>query len=119
MELKQLKGFVEYLLREYPALRENDDVLYLEVLRRVHPSWNNGRITTNIENMPIGEFFSERRNMKLPSFESVRRNRAKIMEEHPELKPCEKVQKGREIQRDKYHDMYSNWKNLKQQDFDF
>ena len=33
MELKQLKGFVEYLLREYPALRGNDDVLYLEVLR--------------------------------------------------------------------------------------
>ena len=119
MELKQLKGFVEYLLREYPALRGNDDVLYLEVLRRVHPYWNNGRITTNIENMPIGEFFSERRNMKLPSFESVRRSRAKIMEEHPELKPCEKVQKGREIQREKYHDMATNWKGLKQQDFDF
>lgn len=119
MELKQLKGFVEYLLREYPALRANDDMLYLEVLRKVHPSWNSGRITTNIENMPIGEFFSERRNMKLPSFESVRRSRAKIMEEHPELKPCEKVQKGREIQREKYYDMATDWKNLKQQDFDF
>ena len=119
MELKQLKGFGEYLLREYPALRENDDVLYLEVLRRVHPYWISGRITTIIENMPIGEFFSERKNMKLPSFESVRRSRAKIMEEHPELKPCEQVQKGREIQREKYHDMYSKWKNLKQQDFDF
>ena len=119
MELKDTKTLVENLLREYPALRANDDVLYLEVLRRVHPYWNNGRITTNIENMPIGEFFSERRNMKLPSFESVRRSRAKIMEEHPELKPCEKVQKGREIQREKYYDLATNWKNLKQQDFDF
>lgn len=105
MEIKDTKAFVEYLLREYPALRESDDELYLEVLRRVHPSWNNGRITTNIENMPIGEFFSERKNMKLPSFESVRRSRAKIMEEHPELKPCEAVQKGREEQRERFYKM--------------
>ena len=75
MELKDTKTLVENLLREYPALRGNDDVLYLEVLRKVHPYWNSGRITTNIENMPIGEFFSERKNMKLPSFESVRRSR--------------------------------------------
>jgi hypothetical protein len=57
--------------------------------------------------------------MKLPSFESVRRSRAKIMEEHPELKPCEQVQKGREIQREKYYDLATNWKDLKQQGFDF
>ena len=60
MELKDTKTLVENLLREYPALRGNDDVLYLEVLRKVHPYWNNESITTNIENMPIGEFFSER-----------------------------------------------------------
>lgn len=119
MDLKNTKDLVEQLLRDYPALRANDDVLYLEVLRKVHPYWNSGRITTNIENMPIGEFFSERKNMKLPSFESVRRSRAKIMEEHPELKPSEKEQKGREIQREKYYDMATNWKDLKQQDFDF
>ena len=119
MEIKDTKAFVEYLLREYPALRESDDLLYLEVLKRVQPYWNSGRITTNIENMPIGEFFSERKNMKLPSFESVRRSRAKIMEEHPELKPCEKVQKGREIQREKYYDMATDWKDLKQQSLNF
>lgn len=119
MELKDTKKLVENLLREYPALRGNDDVLYLEVLRKTQPSWNSGRITTNIENMPIGEFFTERKNMKLPSFESVRRSRAKIMKEHPELRPCEKVQKGREIQREKYYDMATNWKDLKQQSFGF
>jgi len=105
MELKDTKSLVENLLRDYPALRGNDDVLYLEVLRKVHPYWNSGRITTNIENMPIGEFFSARKNMKLPSFESVRRSRAKIMEEHPELKPCEVVQKGREEQRERFYKM--------------
>ena len=108
MELKDTKTLVENLLREYPALRESDDLLYLEVLKRVQPYWNSGRITTNIENMPIGEFFSERKNMKLPSFESVRRSRAKIMEEHPELKPCEKVQKGREEQRERFYKMATN-----------
>lgn len=119
MELKDTKTLVENLLKKYPSLRGNDDLLYLEVLRKVHPAWNSGRITTNIENMPIGEFFAERKNMKLPSFESVRRSRAKIMEEHPELKPCEKVQKGREVQREKYYDMETNWKDLKQQSFVF
>lgn len=103
MELKQLKGFVKYLLREYPALRGNDDVLYLEVLRRVHPYWNNGRITTNIENMPIGEFFSERKNMKLPTFESVSRCRRKAQEEHPELRPAERVQESRKRQEEKFY----------------
>ncbi len=108
MELKDTKKLVEYLLRIYPALRGNDDVLYLEVLRKTHPYWNSGRITTNIENMPIGEFFAERKNMKLPSFESVRRSRAKIMEEHPELKPCEQVQKGREEQKERFYKMATN-----------
>lgn len=103
MELKQLKGFVEYLLREYPALRGNDDVLYLEVLRRVHPYWNNGRITTNIENMPIGEFFSERKNMKLPTYESVSRCRRKAQEENPALRPREAIQKGREVQQERFY----------------
>ena len=103
MELKQLKDFVEYLLREYPALRESDDVLYLEVLRRVHPYWNNGRITTNIENMPIGEFFSERKNMKLPTFESVSRCRRKAQEEINGLKPCERVQENRKRQEERFY----------------
>ena len=103
MEIKDTKAFVEYLLREYPALRGNDDVLYLEVLRKVHPYWNNGRITTNIENMPIGEFLSVRKNMKLPSFESVRRSRSKIMEEHPELRPAERVQESRKRQEEKFY----------------
>ena len=115
MELKQLKNFVEYLLREYPTLRESDDVLYLEVLRRVHPYWNNGRITTNIENMPIGEFFSERKNMKLPTYESVSRCRRKTQEEHPDLRPCEKVQEARRTKQDEFY----KWSQLKQQSFDF
>ena len=119
MELKDTKTLVENLLREYPDLRGNDDLLYLEVLKKVHPHWSNARITTDIQNISIGEFFTMRKSAKLPNFESVRRSRAKIMEEHPELKPCEKVQKGREIQREKYYDMATNWKNLKQQGFDF
>jgi hypothetical protein len=119
MELKQLKDFVEYLLREHPALRGNDDVLYLEVLRKIHPYWNNGRITTNIENMPIGEFFAERKNMKLPTYESVSRCRRKLQEENPALKPSEAIQKGREVQREKFLELAKNYKKLKQQSFEF
>ena len=111
MELKDTKTLVENLLREYPALRGNDDVLYLEVLRKVHPYWNNGRITTNIENMPIGEFFAERRNLKLPSYEGVRRSRAKVMAEHPDLKPSEKIQKARKAQEEVYYN-FTKQQNL-------
>ena len=115
MEIKDTKAFVEYLLREYPALRGNDDLLYLEFLRRVHPYWNNGRITTNIENATIGEFFTSRKSAKLPSFESVSRCRRKAQEEFPDLRPPKKVQEARRVQEEKFYD----YSKLKQQSFDF
>lgn len=115
MELKDLKTLVENLLQEHPALRGKDDVLYLEVLRKTHPYWNSGRITTNIENMPIGEFFSERKNMKLPSFESVSRCRRKVQEEFPDLRPPKKIQEARTRREEEFY----NWSKLKQAEFDF
>lgn len=115
MELNTIKDLVEKLLTENEVLRGDDDLLYLEVLRAEHPYWDNGRITTNIEKISIGEFFAERKKQKLPSFESVRRSRQKVQEERPELKPCKKIQKAREEKRDEYY----NWSRLKQQSFDF
>lgn len=114
MELKKIKDLVIETLKQGETFRENDDLLYMNVCIKVF-SHNDRCLTT----MTVGDFFTNRKRYGLPSFESVRRSRAKAMEEHPELKPCEKVQKGREIQREKYYDLATNWKNLKQQDFDF
>ena len=115
MELKKIKDLVIETLKQGETFRENDDQLYYAIIVKIMPETESGLIG----DMPIRCFFANRKRLGLPSFESVRRSRAKIMEEHPELKPCEKVQKGREIQREKYYDMAKNWKDLKQQSFSF
>ena len=114
MELNKIKELVKKLLSEKPELRANDDLLYLEVLKKVHPYWSNARITTDIENISIGEFFTMRKSAKLPNFESVRRSRQKVQEEHPELKPCERVQESRKRQEEKFYNFAT-----KQAEFSF
>lgn len=114
MEIIKLYDLVKKLLQEKEELRGDDDLLYLTVIRIVHPYWNNGRITTDIENATIGEFFTSRKSAKLPTFESVTRCRRKAQEEHPELKPCKKVQEARRTKQDEFY----KWSQLKQQSFD-
>ena len=115
MEIIKLYDLVKKLLQEKEELRGDDDLLYLSVIRIVHPYWNNGRITSSIENAIIGEFFTSRKAAKLPTFESVTRCRRKVQEERPDLKPCEKIQEAREEQEEKFY----NFSKLKQQAFDF
>lgn len=103
MEIIKLYDLVKKLLQEKEELRGDDDLLYLTVIRIVHPYWNNGRITTDIENATIGEFFTSRKSAKLPTFESVTRCRRKVQEENPALRPREAIQKGREIQQDRFY----------------
>lgn len=115
MEIIKLYDLVKKLLQEKEELRGDDDLLYLSVIRIVHPHWNNAHINTDIENAPIGEFFKMRKSAKIPTFESVARCRRKVQEERPDLKPCEKVQEAREKQEEKFY----NFSKLKQQAFDF
>ena len=103
MEIIKIYDLVKKLLKEKEELRGNDDLLYLTVLRVVHPYWDNGRINTDIENAPIGEFFKMRKSLKLPTFESVTRCRRKVQEENAELKPCEWVQESRKRQEEKFY----------------
>ena len=114
MEIIKLYDLVKKLLQEKEELRGDDDLLYLAVVQKVHPHWDNGRINTDIKNAPIGEFFTSRKAAKIPTFESVTRCRRKAQEERPDLKPCEKIQEAREYKREEiYH-----WSQLKQQTFD-
>ena len=115
MEIIKLYDLVKKLLQEKEELRGDDDLLYLTVIKIVHPYCNNGRITTNVENMTIGEFFTCRKNIDIPTFESVSRCRRKVQEERPELKPCEKIQLARTRREEEFY----NWSKLKQAEFDF
>lgn len=115
MEIIKLYDLVKKLLQEKEELRGDDDLLYLSVIRIVHPYWNNGRITTDIENAAIGEFFTSRKSAKLPTFESVTRCRRKVQEERPDLRPSKKIQEARTRREEEFY----NWSKLKQAEFEF
>jgi hypothetical protein len=72
-----VKDDIETLLRENKELRDNDDLLYLELLKLYNP---------DIENVGLGYFLRNRSNTKLPPFETVRRARQKIQAENEDLK---------------------------------
>lgn len=76
-DLLQVKRRVEIILEENPATRESDDLLFLEVIRKAAPE---------AENLSVGCFLKHRKDLEVPSFESVRRSRQKIQAERPELK---------------------------------
>lgn len=99
MELKQLKDIVIETLKQGETFRENDDELYFAVCVKV-----NSRISDRLlTDMTVGEFFGNRKRYGLPTYESVSRCRRKAQEENPALRPCEAIQKGREIQQERFY----------------
>jgi hypothetical protein len=97
MELKQLKDLVTETLKQGETFRENDDLLYLTICIKLFS--NRGSIT----NMTVSEFFTCRKRYGLPTYESVSRCRRKAQEENPALRPCKAIQKGREIQQERFY----------------
>ena len=98
MELKQLKDIVIETLKQFDFTRGDDDLLYLNVLIKL-----DAKIPTEnlIVDMRLADFFTYRKRYGFPSFESVSRCRRKAQEENPALRPCEAIQKGREIQQER------------------
>ena len=97
MELKQLKDLVTETLKQGETFRENDDLLYLTICVKLFST--RGSIT----NMTVSEFFTCRKRYGLPTYESVSRCRRKAQEENPALKPREAIQKGREVQQERFY----------------
>ena len=97
MELKQLKDIVIETLKQGETFRENDDLLYLTICVKLFS--NRGSIT----NMTVSEFFTCRKRYGLPTYESVSRCRRKAQEENPALRPREAIQKGREVQQERFY----------------
>ena len=100
MELKQLKDIVIETLKQFDFTRGDDDLLYLNVLIKL-----DAKIPTEnlIVDMRLADFFTYRKRYGFPSFESVSRCRRKVQEENPALRPCEAIQKGREIQQERFY----------------
>ena len=87
MGLEKTKNLVLMTLKEFPITRDNDELLYLYVCKKVNPIF----LT-----LPFGEAMVRRKDLKLPSYKSVCRTRRKVQEENKELKASTKVQIQRE-----------------------
>jgi len=108
MELKQLKNLVTETLKQGETFKENDDLLYLTICIKLFS--DRGSIT----NMTVADFFTNRKKYGLPTFESVSRCRRKAQEENPALRPREAIQKGREVQQERFYNFAT-----KQEEFAF
>ena len=83
----RMKDLVKTLLEIKPECRNSDTVLYKEVLKVV--GFANG---TDVMSLSVEHFLD---NMKLygcPNFETVRRTRQKVQEQHSELRASRAVE---------------------------
>lgn len=86
-ELKNTTELVKVILRDYPMARDSDNYLYIRVMKELNP---------DTCNMPFAQVMLNLKELGLPCYETVRRSRAKIQSEHPELKGTKRVQEVRE-----------------------
>lgn len=70
------RKLVQKILEEIPEARNNDNLLFLEVVKR---------IDKNLLKKPLDDVFRNFKKYNLPSTETVRRCRAKMQAERPEL----------------------------------
>ena len=91
----EVKKSIEGILQGCPETRDSDDALYIEIIREF-----------GMERMNVAEFFTKRKILGIPPFETVRRTRQKVQAEHPELKGQRAAE--REEARKEYYDFFKN-----------
>lgn len=68
---------IESILSKKKTARDNDDILYADVCKQLNPA-----ITT----ASFSDVMSKRKQYGIPTYESVRRTRAKLQAKKPELR---------------------------------
>lgn len=94
-ELKATTELVKQLLEKIPATRDNDDYLYYKVCEARNKS---------CLHLPFSMVIMNRKQYKLPAFESVRRTRQKLQEHNPELAACDTVEGFRIINEQEFRE---------------
>ena len=92
-DLYHVHKLVEDLLITEPDTRNSDNVLYLMLITQIDP---------HIAGMPFDKVLINRKELGIPSIETVGRCRRKIQEYNPLLKGCRKVEDMR----------YEKWKEF-------
>ena len=90
-ELKTTKALVKTILEQDQRARNSDSFLYLKVLD-VFAKKNN----MDMNKVPVTLFLVKMSAWGFPPFESVRRARQKLQNDHPELRASDDVQASRE-----------------------
>lgn len=82
-EIYNAKEKVAHLLQTEPATRNSDALMFI-------------RIAEKTLHRPLPELREVLTDRRLPQFETVRRTRQKLQEEHPELGSDARIRKARE-----------------------
>lgn len=86
-ELNTTEKLVKDILLKESHTRNSDNALYIEVVRRLNE---------NALHKPFYKVMLNLNDLGLPCFETVRRTRAKIQAEHPELQSDVRILKAKE-----------------------
>lgn len=98
-ELEMTSRLVKKLLTENPKTRDCDPYLYFEVVHMLNPEANNKR---------FGEVMLNLEELGLPCFETVRRTRAKLQADFPDLRPTPAVQDFRSHNEEVFREFMRN-----------
>lgn len=87
MQIEKVETLVRRALERNKSAREDDNILYIDVIYQINPAYVNVNFRTN---------FMNARKLGLPAFESVSRARRKLQAENEELRGSSENQKARE-----------------------
>ena len=87
MKIEKLEVLVKEVLESNKATREDDHLLFVEIVYKLKPEYVNSNFLY---------VFKNARQLGLPPFESVSRCRRKLQAEYEELKPSVEVQEARD-----------------------
>jgi hypothetical protein len=93
MKIQKVSNIVKEILERNKATRDNDNLLYVEVIYAIKPEVVNSNFRYVLSNANF---------LGLPPFETVSRCRRKLQKEYPELKASDKVEKIRTEKQEEY-----------------
>lgn len=102
-DLKAVSAIVKNILTDNVRARNDDNVLYLMVLRHV-----SDRNNIDIQSMTVPVFLLKMKDYGLPGFETVRRSRQKVQADNPELEGTETTRRKRAKQEAVYREFASS-----------
>ena len=100
-KLKELEPVVKEILKQNPATRGDDDLLYLDVLDKME---------VNLSDFSAESFLLNYRKLGIPTIETIGRCRRKIQEKDNSLKPTAEIVLKRKKLENSFYDYALGYK---------